>query len=376
MLIKRQLQEELASRFFLNKAIILLGPRQAGKTTLVKEILKTKNYAVEMLDGDDPTIRNMLDNPNKEQIRQIIGKSSVIFIDEAQRIPNIGITSKIIIDQFPDTQLILSGSSAFDLNQNIQEPLTGRKWSYNLYPISWKEWEDHLGYVKSEQDLENRLVFGLYPDVLNHREAPQRVLSELVDSYLYKDILSYAGIRKPDVIQKLVQAIAYQIGNEVVYNELAKTIGLDPKTVSNYIDILEKAFVLFRLPSFSKNIRNEIKNSRKIYFYDNGVRNAIIRAFDPVSVRSDVGMLWENFLVSERIKQISYFNKTVESYFWRTKQQQEIDYVEASSSGITGYEFKWNPQKRVKFPKTFAENYEAETRKINRDNFREFVSGF
>ena len=372
-MIKRQLQEKVEDRLFDGKAIVLMGARQVGKTTLVKRILETRKTEVQFFDGDDPTVRRLLDEPNSEQIRQMIGEAGIVFIDEAQRIPNIGLTSKIITDQFKDKQLILSGSSAFDLNSSIQEPLTGRKWSFNLFPVSWKEWQDHVGYLKSEQDLENRLIYGFYPDVLNHSAGADEVLDELVESYLYKDILNYAGIRKPDAIQKLVQAISYQAGQEVVYKEVGDLIGLDPKTVSHYIDILEKGFVIFRLPAFSKNLRNEIKKSQKIYFYDNGVRNAVIHDYNPLVNRTDKGALWENFLISERLKQLRYAKQNTRMHFWRTKQQQEVDYVEVSGSDISGYEFKWNPKRDIRFPKTFTKNYSQNVHGIHRDNFRDFV---
>jgi predicted AAA+ superfamily ATPase len=372
-MIKRQLQEKVEKRLFGGKAIVLIGARQVGKTTLVKCILETRKTEVQFFDGDDPTVRRLLDEPNTEQIRQLIGEAEIVFIDEAQRLPKIGLTAKIITDQFKDKQLILSGSSAFELNSSIQEPLTGRKWTYNLFPVSWKEWQDHLGYLKAEQDLENRLIYGFYPDVLNHTSRQDELLDELVESYLYKDILNYAGIRKPDLIQKLVQAISYQIGQEVVYKEVGDLTGLDPKTVSHYIDILEQAFVVFRLPAFSKNLRNEIKKNQKIYFYDNGVRNAVIRDYEPFVNRTDKGALWENFLISERFKQLNYAKRKSGMYFWRTKQQQEVDYVEVTGKEIFGYEFKWNPKRDIRFPKTFTRNYSQNVHGIHRDNFRDFV---
>lgn len=372
-MIPRQLERALTNKLFKGKALLLLGPRQVGKTTLLRQILDTQSEEYQFLDGDDPTVRKLLDNPNTEQIRQILGSHKIIFIDEAQRIQNIGLTSKIITDQFKDKQLILSGSSSFELSENMQEPLTGRKWTYRLYPISWQEWQNHIGYVKSEQDLKNRLVFGFYPDILNHPEEVERTLTELVESYLYKDILIHAGIRKPGKIQKLVQALAYQAGQEIVYKELGDLTEMDPKTVSKYVDILEKAYIIFQLPSFSKNLRNEIKKSNKIYFYDNGVRNAVIQEFQSFENRKDTGFLWENFLISERIKQLSYHGERRQTYFWRTKQQQEVDYIETKDSSIYGFEFKWNPKRNIRFPKTFTKNYPAEVKGINQNNFRDFV---
>lgn len=372
-MIKRTLQGPIEAKLFQGKAILLTGPRQSGKTTLIREILKQSGKQYQFFDADDPAIRNLLEKPNTEQLREILGTSPIIFIDEAQRIPGIGLTSKIITDQFKDKQLILSGSSAFDLSGNMNEPLTGRKWNYELLPISWEEWQNHIGYVKATQDLENRLVFGFYPDVLNHPNEKQEILQNLVDSYLYKDILMYAGLRKPDVIQKLVQALAYQVGQEVVYKEVGDMIGLDAKTVSRYIDILEKAFVLFCLPAFSRNLRNEIKKNNKVYFYDNGVRNSVIGAFQPLVNRQDTGALWENFLISERIKQLKYRKSDARTYFWRTRQQQEVDYVEDRNGTIYGYEFKWNPDRKIRFSKTFKDTYDAKTVGIHRENFRHFV---
>jgi len=372
-MIKRQLHEKVKERLFGGKTIVLIGARQVGKTTLVNTVLKTLEREILFFDGDDPTVRRLLHEPNTEQIRQIIAKAEIVFIDEAQRLPNIGLTAKIITDQLKDKQLILSGSSAFELNSSIQEPLTGRKWSFKLFPVSWKEWQDHVGYLKAEQDLETRLIYGFYPDVLTQSSQQGEILDELVDSYLYKDILNYAGIRKPEVIQKLAQAISYQIGQEVVYKEVGDLIGLDPKTVSHYIGILEQAFVVFRLPAFSKNLRNEIKKSQKIYFYDNGVRNAVIRDYEPFANRTDKGALWENFLISERLKQLQYTKRNPGMFFWRTKQQQEVDYVEVSGKAISGYEFKWNPKRDIRFPKTFTKNYTQNVYGIHLNNFRDFV---
>ena len=280
---------------------------------------------------------------------------------------------KIITDRFKDVQLFTSGSSSFDLSNQINEPLTGRKWEYQLYPISWEEYEQHHGYLYSEQQLENRLLFGFYPDVLNNPDDEIGVLKNLVNSYLYKDILSFANVQKPEILDKLVQALALQIGSEVNYSELAQIVNADKNTVSKYIDILQKGYIIFKLGSFSRNLRNEIKMNKKIYFYDNGIRNMVIGNFNPLDLRADKGALWENFLISERIKQIEYNQSLARTYFWRTKQQQEVDFVEEHSGKIYGYEFKWSNKKKVKLPKTFIETYNAESKVIDRNNFREFV---
>jgi len=368
----RTLKETLANKINKGKAIILVGPRQVGKTTLIRDVINTKKHL--FLDGDDATVRNVLNNPNTEQIKSIIGAHKLIFIDEAQRIEGIGLTLKIITDQIKDVQVLVSGSSSFDLTNALNEPLTGRKWEYELYPISWEEFEDKHGYLVAEQQLENRLLYGFYPDILNNPGEEKELLKQLVNSYLYRDILAYSNIRKPEVLEKLVQALALQLGNEVNYNELAQTVGIDKNTVSNYIDILEKGYVVFKLNSFSRNLRNEIKKNKKIYFYDNGVRNMVLGNFNPLALRQDTGALWENFLISERLKQNTYKNTNTKMYFWRTKQQQEVDLVEEYNGEITGFEFKWNAKKKLKLPKTFVKAYHAKEGIIDRTNFRTFTT--
>ncbi|MBN1340174.1 MAG: ATP-binding protein [Bacteroidales bacterium] len=353
------------------KAIILIGPRQVGKTTLIKEILNSHDYL--FLDGDDPRTRTLLNEPNTEEIRQLIGKHKFIFIDEAQRIGGIGLTMKIITDQFKQIQLFTSGSSSFDLSNKINEPLTGRKWEYQLFPISWEEFEKHHGYLYAEKQLETRLLYGFYPDVLNNPGEETSILRNLINSYLYRDILAQSDLRKPEILDKLVQALALQVGNEVNYSEIAQILNVDKSTVSRYIEILEKGYVIFRLGSFSQNVRNEIKTNKKIYFYDLGIRNMIIGNFDPLEIRTDKGAIWENFLISERVKQIEYKQSLARIYFWRTKQQQEVDFVENIGGKIYGYEFKWNHKKTKKLPKTFTEAYDSANKVITRKNFRDFV---
>ena len=369
---KRTLKDTIESKINKGKAIILVGPRQVGKTTLIKDIINNKKHL--FLDGDDPTVRNLLNNPNTEQIKSIIGANKIIFVDEAQRIEGIGLTLKIITDQFKDVQLFVSGSSSFDLSSALNEPLTGRKWEYELYPISWEEFEDKHDYLVAEQQLENRLLYGFYPDVLNNYGEEKDLLKQLVNSYLYRDILVYSNIKKPEVLEKLVQALALQLGSEVNYNELAQIVGVDKNTVANYIDILEKGYVVFKLNSFSRNLRNEIKKNKKIYFYDNGVRNMVLGNFNPLNLRQDTGALWENFLIAERLKQNTYKSTNAKMYFWRTKQQQEVDLVEEHNGIVTGFEFKWNAKKKLRLPKTFVKAYNAKEVIIDRANFRKFVT--
>ena len=366
----RTIEDTIKEKINGGKAIVVVGARQVGKTTLLNQLLKDKDYL--FLDADDPSTRSLLNSPTTEQIRTFIGDYEYVFVDEAQRIPGIGLTLKIITDQFKKVQLFVSGSSSFDMGNELNEPLTGRKWEYELFPISWEEYENKIGYIKSEQQIENRLLYGLYPEVINNQGKERETLKNLVNSYLYRDILAFSDIRKPEVLEKLLQALALQMGSEVNYNELSQLIGINKITVQKYIEILEKGYIVFRLNSFSRNIRNEIKQNRKIYFYDNGIRNMIIGNFNQLDLRVDKGALWENFLVSERRKQNLYKDTFAKMYFWRTKQQQEIDFVEESNGQIVGFEFKWN-SKKTKFPQNFIETYKAEGHVIDRNNFREFV---
>jgi predicted AAA+ superfamily ATPase len=367
----RILSEKIRQRIGSGKAIIIIGPRQVGKTTLVHSILNKSKFL--FLNGDDPEVRNLLNEPNTEEIKRIIGSHKQVFIDEAQRIKGIGLTMKIITDQLKEVQLFASGSSSFDLTNLVNEPLTGRKWEYQLFPISWQEFEEYHGYLQAEQQLENRLLFGLYPDVLNNPGDEVSILRNLVESYLYKDILAYADIRKPVLLQNLVQALALQLGNEVNLTELSRLLNADKNTINKYIEILQQGYIIFKLGSFSRNLRNEIKTNNKIYFYDNGVRNMIIGNFNPLNLRTDKGALWENFLISERIKQLEYQQSLSRPYFWRTKQQQEVDFVEENAGTVFGYEFKWKSKGNIKLPKTFVEAYNAQCKIIDRGNFREFV---
>ena len=368
-MFERTIEKTIKEKINGGKAIVVVGARQVGKTTLLNGILKDKDFL--FLDADDPSTRSLLQNPTTEQIRTFIGDYKFIFLDEAQRIPGIGLTLKIITDQFKGVQLFVSGSSSFDLGNELNEPLTGRKWEYELFPISWEEYENKIGIIKSEQQIENRLLYGFYPEVINNQGNERETIKNLVNSYLYRDILAFSDIRKPEVLEKLLQALALQVGSEVNYNELSHLIGINKITVQKYIEILEKGYIV-RLNSFSRNLRNEIKQNRKIYFYDNGIRNMIIGNFNPLDLRVDKGALWENFLVSERRKQNLYKNTFVKMYFWRTKQQQEIDFVEEQNGQILGFEFKWN-NKKTKFPQNFIETYKAKGFVIDRNNFRAFV---
>lgn len=371
VMINRIIKETIVKRLFKGKTIIIIGARQVGKTTLIREVLKETDYL--FLDGDDPLARENLTNPNTTELATILGNHKIVFIDEAQRIENIGLTAKIIHDQFKEIQLIMSGSSAFELRNHTNEPLTGRKFEYFLFPISYEEYEKSQGYLNALRDLENRMIYGFYPDVINSRGEEREMLNEITQSYLFKDILALGNIKKPEVLEKILRALAFQVGNEVSYNEIAQLTGVDKNTVAHYIYLLELSHIIYPLTSFSRNLRNEIKTNRKIYFYDNGVRNALIQNFNSLEFRNDVGALWENFLMSERVKYNHYHKKYCNSYFWRTKQQQEIDYVEEADGKITGFEFKWNPKAKTNIPNNFVTTYNAEVTIVSKENFREFL---
>lgn len=373
-MINRLLFQIIESRLFKGKTVVILGPRQVGKTTLVREIMQQHDLPKLYLNADLPAVRESLSEVGVEQLRTYFENAELVVIDEAQRIRNIGLTLKIIHDMLPQVQLIATGSSAFELANEINEPLTGRKWEYRLFPISWQELINHTHFLAARGQLETRLIYGMYPDVITNPGEERATLQELSSSYLFKDLLSYKGIRRPEVLEKLLRALALQIGSEVSYNELSRLVEIDKNTVENYIRLMEQAFVIFRLQPLSRNLRNEINTSRKIYFYDNGIRNALISNFNPLSLRADVGGLWENFLISERMKANHYNRAYGNSYFWRTHAQQEIDYLEEYDGQLHAYEFKWNPKAKARFSKSFTGAYpNASTKVISRDNFEEFL---
>lgn len=374
-MIKRILEQRIRDRLFTGKAIILMGPRQTGKTTLLHTIFGTEP-GVTWLNGDDPEIRLLLDDVTTLKWKRILGNSKVMVLDEAQRIADIGLKLKLITDQIPEVQVVASGSSAFELANRINEPLTGRKWAYHLFPLSYAEMEAHHGFVEEHKRIPERLVYGYYPEVVNHPGQEQEVLGQLMDSFLYKDILMWERIQKPEKLTRLLQALAFQVGSEVSYHELGQIVDLDNQTVENYINLLEQTFVIFRLPPLSRNLRKELKRKRKIYFYDNGMRNAIIAQFQPLELRQDVGALWENWLISERKKALHYKGMHANTFFWRTQDQQEIDYIEERDGKMWAYEMKWSSKAKASFSKTFTQAYpEHELQLIHRENYYEWLAG-
>ena len=375
-MIERLLRDLIEKRLYRNKAIVVVGPRQVGKTTLLRMLVADTERKVLMWNCDEPDVRRKLAEPTSTELRAEIGDADLILIDEAQRVRNIGITLKLMIDNFPEKQLVVTGSLAIELSNSINEPLTGRKYEYEMYPFSTEELINEFGAQEERRMLERRLVYGSYPEVVNNAGEEREVLTDLVGSYLYKDIFSFQDVRKPEIIEQLLQALALQVGSEVSFNELGRLLGMNSVTVQRYVDLLEKSFVVFHLRSFSRNVRTELKKSRKIYFWDNGVRNAVIGDFKTLGLRTDVGALWENYVISERLKHNAYSSFYGKSYFWRTQLQQEVDYVEDIDGVLHAYEFKWSKTKQPRLTETFAKNYPDHTFEVvSPENYQRFVRG-
>lgn len=375
-MIKRSIKEQINSRLYKGKAVIIVGPRQVGKTTLLKMLVADADRKVLVWNCDEPDVRKKLNEPTSTELGAETANVDLILIDEAQRVKNIGITLKLLIDNYPEKQVVVTGSSAIELSSSINEPLTGRKYEYVMFPFSSEELIREFGATEERRMLERRLIYGSYPEVVNHPGEERETLIDLVNSYLYKDIFSFQDVRKPEIVEQLLQALALQVGCEVSFNELGRLLGLTSITVQRYIDLLEKSYVLFHLRSFSRNVRSELKKSRKIYFYDNGVRNAILGDYKPLDLRTDTGALWENYLISERMKHNAYNAFYGKSYFWRTQQQQEVDYIEDYDGVLHTYEFKWSSTKQPRLTETFAKNYPDHTfTVVNPDNYQDFVCG-
>ncbi len=374
-MIKRTLLSALETRLFKGKVILLFGARQVGKTTLVESLLSQRSERVLTLNGDESDVRALLADPTSSRLRTLVAGYDLVFIDEAQRITDIGLVLKLFADQIPEVQVIATGSSAFELAARTQEPLTGRKYEYHLHPLSYRELADHHGVLEEHRLLEQRLIFGCYPEIVTEPGEAGELLKLLAGSYLYKDLLMLEGLQKPALLDKLLRALALQLGSEVSYSELGRLVGADMQTVEKYIDLLEKAFVVFRLPAFSRNVRNEIRKGKKVYFRDNGIRNAILGSFLPLSQRTDAGGLWENYLISERAKLISVSGSVARAHFWRTTQQQEIDYVEEDAGTLKAWEFKWRRAGKARIPKTFSRAYpDARSAVIDQDSYGQFLT--
>lgn len=365
-MFSRIIHDDIQKAFFQGKVILLIGARQTGKTTLIDSILRSldPHKKVQRFNADEPSDADLFARKDFSYYDKLFHDTDIIFLDEAQRIPDIGLTLKILVDNYRDAkQLIVTGSSTFNLLDGTAEPLTGRKYTFELYPLGLQELLPQLHPHELSKQLEPLMTYGSYPDVVQQptNEQKKRVLTELASSYLYKDILELQDLRNPTVLRSLLQMLALQIGSEVSYHELATKLGIDGKTVERYIDLLEKSYIVYRLPAFSQNPRKEINRNKKILFYDLGIRNMVIDTFTPFHIRADVGRLWENFVINERRKYLRYHNYPVQQYFWRSIDGAEIDIIEERGGKIYPFEIKWNPKKaeRVHLAPTFQKQYAA-----------------
>ncbi len=372
--IQRNIAKTIKNRLWKGKVIVIYGPRQSGKTTLIKTLISELELDPVLLNGDDDMDASLFETVTVSRWNQILGNKKSIFIDEGQKINNLGKAVKLLVDSRDDIQVFITGSSSFKLANDTEEPLTGRKYEYKLFPLAYEELSNHYGFLDEMKNLEMRLIYGSYPEVVTTQEDSKEILKLISDSYLYRDILQYEGIRKPHLLEKLLKALALQCGSQVSENELSSLLGVSRTLVSSYLKILEQAFIIFPLTSYSTNQRNELKKSCKYYFWDNGIRNSIIKDFSPIPARNDVGILWENYLISERLKKNIYASADTFSYFWRTTDQMEVDYIETQANKITAYEFKWNIDKKSRVTKAFTNRYpDAQIITITPENYSEFL---
>jgi len=377
MKIKRFLSSQIEAFLQPGKVMVLYGSRQVGKTTLVKDLIATLPLNSKFINADELIYREALTSQSSQRLGELLGDAELIVIDEAQRVPEIGLNLKILVDSFPHAQIIATGSASFDLANKISEPLTGRKLTFTLYPVSYSELQGTFGIIETRSQLERWLVWGGYPAIITTDDpsSRERLLGELVGSYLYRDILELEGVRRADKIVDLLRLLSFQIGQEVSISELATSLGLNFQTVEKYLDLLEKVFVIFKVNGFSRNLRKEIRKNSRYYFYDNGVRNSLIQNFNSISLRNDIGQLWENFLVMERRKANQLAGRAVNTYFWRTYDQKEIDCIEEHGGKLYGYEFKWQSSDiRRAVRQEFLDTYpNSELMTISQNNFEEFL---
>jgi uncharacterized protein len=373
----RNILSQILDKLSSNKVLIVYGARRVGKTYLLRSVEQSFDGKSMFLNAEDIDSAALLSDRRVAAFRRWVTNIDLLIIDEAQVVPEIGKSLKLLIDSFPNLTILASGSSAFELSNKTGEPLVGRQVRYQLFPLAQIELTDQENYLETRQQLETRLIFGTYPEILKLEtsEAKTEYLKELVSSYLLKDILMFEQVRYSHKMLQLLQLIAYQAGQEVSYDELSNRLQVDRNTVERYLDLFSKVFIIVRVGGYSKNLRREVTKSSKWYFLDNGIRNALINNFLPINQRTDIGPLWENYLVAERLKYNSYSRKSPLTYFWRTYDQQELDWLEVADEKLSGYEFKWTDAK-VKFPKAFVEAYpDAATHWINRDNYIDFVTG-
>lgn len=376
-LIKRKLEELVTRQLGKNKVILIMGTRRVGKTVLADTIKRSYIGQVLVLNAEDFDVQEMLKNRSVANYKRIIGKATLLIIDEAQVLPNIGQILKLMIDHIPELTIIATGSSSVDLANKTGDPLTGRLIQFHLYPLSQAEIATNENALETIQNLEDRLVFGSYPELFHLTDSQEKssYLLQLVQSYLLKDILAYEGIRQSDKIVKLLRLIAFQCGAEVSYNELAGQLGISKNTVENYLDLLSKVFIVYKVGAYSTNLRKEVSKSSKWFFYDNGIRNAIINDFKLLALRNDTGLLWENYLLTERMKKNAYEGKNLQYHFWRNYNQQEVDLIEVENGHLTAFEFKYSPDKKVKKPAAFATAYpDVDFQVISKDNYLEWIT--
>lgn len=371
----RDLSDNIIRKLQSNKVVIVFGARRVGKTVLVKEVLDKIKEPVLSLNGEDINVHDKLSIRSVENYKQILGSYKLLYIDEAQKIPEIGLKLKLMIDEIEDLKIIISGSSSFDIHKDAGEPLTGRKYTFNLFALSESEYNQVENNIEKIDKVRERLVFGNYPELLHLPDREDKIdyLNEMVSSYLLKDILVYENIKNSQKIFNLLRLIAFQIGGEVSLQELGKQLGISKNTVEKYLDLLSKVFILHKVEGFSRNLRKEITKNSRWYFLDNGIRNAVIANFNPIESRNDIGILWENYMISERLKYQEYKRLSSNNYFWRTYEQQEIDWVEERDGTLFGYEFKWKESK-VKIPTQWENTYpNSSFEVINKDNFENWL---
>ena len=375
-LVKRSIENQVIDYLKPNKVVVLLGPRRVGKTVLINQVLSRVSEPYLLLHGEDQDVRRQLEYRSTQRYKNILGGAKLLIIDEAQKIPEIGLILKLMVDTIEGVKILATGSSAFDLEKFMGEPLTGRKTTFNLFALSEIELKQTENLFQIDANLRSRLIFGNYPELLQLKSESEKkiYLDDLINSYLLKDILEFDLIRNSDKILQLLRLIAYQIGSEVSYTELGKQLGMSKNTVERYLDLLSKVYIIHSVGAWSRNLRKEIVKGKRWYFYDNGIRNALIGDLRPLETRNDVGILWENYIVSERIKYQKYNNILVYNYFWRTYDQQEIDWIEDRNSKLHAYEFKWSPKKKAKFPKIFRETYPGSSFEvINHENYLSWI---
>ena len=360
-----------------NKIVLVYGPRRTGKTTLLEHFIEGLKEPHHLLNGEDFFIQQVLSSQSIDKLKSFVGQKKWLIIDEAQKIPSIGLNLKLIVDHMPDIRVIATGSSSFDLAAQVGEPLTGRKWTLRLFPLAQMELGQKENAAETVARLEHRLIYGSYPEVVLREDDQlrQRYLKEIISSYLYKDILELEGLRHSDKLVRLLQLLAFQIGKEVSFTELGTQLGLSKNTVDRYLDLLEKAFVIYKLRGFSRNLRKEVSKNPRYYFYDIGIRNALIQNFNPLNLRDDTGQIWENYLVMERLKKQEYTGMSCTNYFWRTYDKKEVDWIEEREGRLFAYEFKWNPSAKAVPPKDFIQGYPGvHFERVSTDGYLKFIT--